>query len=141
MKTFSRLPPLPRPHGGASQIVMVILCVIALAVIGWLLSLPPELQAKYVPPMAGLGIVWMVLAALVVMGMIAVLGFLMPYFVWQCAREARRSRELLEDIRALQRELVEQGKERVPYGVTSPDEVPIYPPKAARMPQRETLRR
>lgn len=135
MKTFSRLPLFPKCHGSTSQIVLIVLCVIALGVIGWMLSLPPELKGKYGAGVAagGFSTIWLGLMVLV----LAVLALFMPLFVWQCAREAQRSRELLEDIRALQREMLEQSRAAAaaPYAASEvQEEVPIYP-----TPRRERL--
>ncbi len=67
MKTFSRRPPLPRPHGGALRVLVLCLGVLSLAVIGWLMGLPKNLQEGMVPLFlwllgalwAGLGILWL----------------------------------------------------------------------------------
>lgn len=61
MKTFSRLPPLPRPHGGALRVLTICVAVISLGVIGWLITLPADLQGRHAPVALGL----IVLAALV----------------------------------------------------------------------------
>lgn len=64
MKTFSRLPPLPRPHGGALRVLTACVAVMSLGVIGWLMTLPADLQRLY--GMAGLlsvGALWLVVIA------------------------------------------------------------------------------
>jgi low affinity Fe/Cu permease len=144
------LPRFPRSHGSTTQVVLIVLCLAALGVIGWMLSLPPELKGKYSPGIGeNFGMIWLGLIVLVV----AIMAFFMPVFVWQCARESRRCRELLQEILAFQAAMLRQQQQTpmVSYQVAEEaaeeeaessvtETVPIYPPKAGlRTPGRERL--